>query len=108
VTKLGSLRVLGQPEPNELKDIRLVGRYAIGADWADNHSSIYPFEQLRRECPCGACAALASLTDEMAWPAAIKRAPEGLRVEWSDAHTSLYPYRALRALCRCAGCTGGH
>jgi DUF971 family protein len=108
MTRLGALRIIGQPEPHELRALHLVGRYAIGADWADNHSSIYPFEQLRRECPCGACAALPALTDEMTWPGAIKRAPEGLRVEWSDAHTSVFPYAQLRALCRCAGCTGGH
>jgi DUF971 family protein len=108
VTKLGALRILGQPEPNELRDLHLVGRYAIGADWADNHSSIYPFEQLRRACPCGGCAALVALSDDSAWPSAIKRTPEGLRVEWADTHVSLFPYPELRALCRCAGCTGGH
>jgi DUF971 family protein len=108
MTKLGPLRIFGQPEPHDLKDLRLVGRYAMGADWADNHGSIYPFEQLRRACSCGACTELAALTDEMAWPSAIKRLPEGVRVEWSDAHVSLFPYRQLRALCRCAACTGGH
>jgi DUF971 family protein len=108
MTKLGALRILGQPEPNQVADLRLVGRYAIGVDWADQHNSIYPFEQLRRECPCGECGAPQALTDEMTWPSAIKRTPEGLRLEWSDAHTSLFPYPRLRGLCRCAGCTGGH
>lgn len=88
--------------------MHLVGRYALGADWADSHGSIFPFQGLRRDCPCGDCGALQALTPEMAWPSAIKRTPTGLRIEWSDGHASLYPYRALRALCRCAGCTGGH
>ena len=108
MTKLGSLRILGQPDPEELKSVHLVGRYALGADWADSHGSIFPFDRLRRDCPCGVCGGLDTLSPEMAWPRAINRPPEGLRVEWSDDHTSVYPYPALRALCRCAACTGGH
>jgi len=106
-TKVG-LRILGQPDPNVPKDVHLVGRYALGVDWADNHGSIYPFDRLRRDCACDACAALDSLTQAMAWPQEIKRTDEGLRVTWGDAHVSLYPYPALRGLCRCASCTGGH
>jgi DUF971 family protein len=105
--KLGALPIVGQPNPCEPKDVHLVGRYAVGTTWADNHASIYPFDRLRQDCPCGACADLA-LTREMTWPSEIKKTPEGLAVRWSDGHASLYPYAALRALCRCAGCTGGH
>lgn len=105
--KLGALPIVGQPDPSEPKDVHLVGRYAVGTTWADNHASIYPFDRLRQDCPCGACADLA-LTPEMTWPSGIKKTPEGLAVRWSDGHVSLYPYAALRALCRCAGCTGGH
>jgi prepilin-type processing-associated H-X9-DG protein len=77
-------------------------------DWADSHGSIYPFERLRRDCPCGACATLATLTQAMAWPQGIKKTEAGLAVAWADGHASLYPYPELRGLCRCAGCTGGH
>ncbi len=108
MSRLGTLPILGQPNPNEPKDIHLVGRYAVGATWADNHGSIYPFDRLRQDCPCGACGSLATLTPAMTWPDEIRKTPEGLRVGWSDGHTSLYPYSALRALCRCAGCTGDH
>jgi DUF971 family protein len=101
------LPILGQPDPNEPADLHLVGRYAVGVTWRDKHDAIYPFDRLRRDCPCGDCAALEP-TGPMAWPSGIKRTAEGLRVEWSDGHASLYPYAALRALCRCAGCTGGH
>ncbi|PYM19542.1 MAG: hypothetical protein DMD81_03545 [Candidatus Rokuibacteriota bacterium] len=101
------LPLLGQPDPNVPKDVHMVGRYALGVDWADTHGSIYPFERLRQDCPCGTCAE-ASVTPAMAWPAEIARTPGGLRVVWSDRHESLYPYAELRALCRCAGCTGGH
>ena len=37
--------------------IRYVGRYAIRFDWSDGHGTgIYPFDQLRRMCPCAECA----------------------------------------------------
>jgi DUF971 family protein len=104
----GRLPILGQPNPDVPRDVHLVGRYALGVTWADEHGSIYPFEQLRRGCACGACADLASVTPPMAWPEGIKRTDAGLAVTWSDTHTSLYPYAELRALCRCAACTGGH
>lgn len=102
------LPLLGQPDPNVPKDVHLVGRYALGVDWNDQHGSIYPFEPLRRACACGACASLSAVPPAMTWPAEIIRTPGGLRVRWSDGHESLYPYPELRGLCRCAACTGGH
>src|SRR5262249_26855840 len=101
------LPLLGQADPNLLENLHMVGRYALGVDWADHHGSIYPFERLRQDCPCGICGE-ATATSAMAWPAEITRTPAGRRVVWSDRHESLYPYAELRALCRCAGCTGGH
>jgi DUF971 family protein len=100
------LPLLGQPDPERPTDVHLVGRYALGVTWADEHGSIYPFDHLRRACAC--CEALTDLTPEMQWPQEISRQADGLRVVWSDAHASLYLYPALRAACRCAGCTGGH
>jgi DUF971 family protein len=36
--------------------IRYVGRYALQFDWSDSHrTGIYPFDQLRRLCPCDRC-----------------------------------------------------
>jgi DUF971 family protein len=102
------LPLLGQPDPNVPKRVHLVGRYALGVDWADGHGSIYPFEKLRRDCPCPACGSLETVTPAMAWPAEINRTPEGLAVTWSDGHASVYAYAALRGACRCAACTGGH
>jgi DUF971 family protein len=102
------LPLLGQPDPNAPKDVHLVGRYALGVTWGDDHGSIYPFEQLRRGCVCGACQGLGALPEGGGWPAEIQRTDRGLRVAWSDGHESLYPYADLRAGCRCAGCTGGH
>jgi DUF971 family protein len=104
----GFLPIVGQPSPSEVKDLHLVGRYALGVTWGDGHGSIYPFDRLRLDDPASAEAASEPLTTEMQWPRDIKRMPEGLAVTWLDGHRSLYPYAALRALCRCAGCTGGH
>jgi DUF971 family protein len=102
------LPLLGQPDPNSPGDVHLVGRYAVGVTWADGHGSIYPFERLRRDCPCGACAAPEEPPPAAAWPREIRRTPEGLAVTWSDGHQSLYPYATLRGGCLCAACTGGH
>lgn len=102
------LPILGQPNPSEPRDVHLVGRYALGITWADDHGSIYPFDRLRLDDPARREQTEEALTPEMAWPQEIKRLPEALRVTWLDGHESLYPYAALRALCRCAGCTGGH
>src|SRR5262245_45598147 len=103
-----NLPILGQPNPSEPKDVHLVGRYALGVTWADDHSSIYPFDRLRLDDPALKNCQDVQLTHAMSWPRDIKKRPEGLRVTWTDEHESLYPYAELRALCRCAGCTGGH
>ena len=103
-----SIPLLGQPDPNVASDVHLVGRYAVGVTWADQHGSIYPFEALRRACVCGACGSDAELAPTGLWPKDIARIEGGLQVQWTDGHVSVYPYPDLRALCRCAGCTGGH
>jgi DUF971 family protein len=97
-----SIPILGQGDPNRPKSLHLVGRYALGIDWADGHGSIYPFEHLRAACPCGACQGAPPS------PRDIKRLDTVLRVTWVDGHESLLPYVDLRAGCRCAACTGGH
>jgi DUF971 family protein len=103
-----NLPILGQPNPDEPTDVHLVGRYAVGVTWADNHASIYPFERLRLDDPARTGEADERLSSAMTWPRDIKKQPDGLRVTWSDGHESLYPFATLRRLCKCAGCTGGH
>ena len=103
-----SIPILGQGDPNRPKDVHLVGRYALGVDWSDGHGSIYPFEPLRRSCPCGACADLVVSDPSVTWPRELKKLDEGLRVVWSDGHESLLSWPDLRAACRCASCTGVH
>jgi len=102
------LPLLGQPDPYVPKDVHLVGRYALGVTWGDDHGSIYPFAALRQACPCGACAALDAPSASATWPREITRTPGGLHVAWTDAHESVYPYVDLRGGCQCAACKGGH
>jgi len=104
----GRLPILGQPNPDAPRDVHLVGRYALGVTWADDHGSIYPFEPLRRACGCGACGTLGAVAEAATWPESIRRTDAALTVTWADAHASVYPYAELRALCRCAACTGVH
>jgi DUF971 family protein len=108
VNKKLSIPILGQGDPNRPKDVHLVGRYALGVDWADGHGSIYPFEHLRAACPCGACGDASAVATPATWPKDIKKLDTALRIGWADGHESVLPYAELRAGCRCAGCTGGH
>ena len=103
-----SIPILGQGDPNRPRDVHLVGRYALGVDWFDDHGSIYPFEHLRRACPCGACAELRAPAAAATWPRELKKLDDGLRVVWSDGHESVLAWGDLRAACRCASCTGAH
>lgn len=104
------LPLLGQ-DPNAPREVRLVGRYAIGIDWQDGHGSIFPYELLRASCPCAACAApeatgaARTVGDAGVWPTEIKREGGGLRVRWADGHETAFGGRELRQLCRCATCT---
>lgn len=112
-TKGPLLPLFGQ-DPSAPRELRLVGRYALGVDWEDNHGSIYPFGFLRTSCPCPSCAAgaLASAPgpgpESPAWPVEIKREGAGLRIRWQDGHETAFGGRELRRLCRCAACTGAH
>jgi DUF971 family protein len=103
----GPLLPLVGRDPNTPRDVRLVGRYAIGVEWQDDHSSIYPFEFLRAACPCPACEgrSAAPVGDPQAWPVEIKKAGTGLFIVWQDGHETTLGGRELRQLCRCATCT---
>ncbi len=47
------------PGRYDLRDLSLVGSYAMQCAWGDGHSTgIYTWERLRSSCPCDICAAL--------------------------------------------------
>ena len=103
------LPILGA-DPNAPRDLHLVGRYALGINWQDQHGSIYPFTFLRASCagPASLDGGGEPAANEAAWPLEIKQEPSELRIRWQDGHESVLPYRDLRRLCRCAACTGVH
>jgi DUF971 family protein len=62
-TSTSPFRVLG-PEPSaEPSRLEQVGNYALGVTWKDSHHSIFAFDLLRHECPCGECAARRAAED---------------------------------------------
>jgi DUF971 family protein len=96
----GSLLPLVGADPNRIRAVTLVGRYALGVTWEDGHGSIYPFPVLRAACACEQCPAAPA-----PWPVEIHREAAALRVRWQDGHVSDLPHRMLRARCPCAQCT---
>lgn len=111
------MRPLGQTDPADI-DINIPSR-VMTIQWGDGHRSIYPFDLLRKECPCAVCresrtAAAAdpfkvvtsavrpgqvSVTDaeKVGWYA--------LRFVWNDTHdTGIYSYDYLRSICPCEVC----
>lgn len=54
----GPLRMVKGPQKGAITitALRPVGAYAVQIVWSDGHDSgIYPFERLRRDCPCPDC-----------------------------------------------------
>jgi len=93
--------------PPRIRGLNEVGRYAIGIQWTDGHDSIFPLENLRRYCPCNACAG--GVQGEIS--AAAQRLLQLSRLGdaavylgWVDGHETLYTTAQLRETCRCALC----
>jgi DUF971 family protein len=97
-----------KPKNPKIKGLNEVGRYAIGVQWADGHDSIYPLENLRRECPCQPCAdgpsAGEPAADARRLTKLARMGEQALFLQWSDGHETIYTTRQLRELCRCAHC----
>jgi DUF971 family protein len=95
-------------EKYEIQKLGVAGYYALDVGWGDGHGSIYPFRDLRPQCPCDSCRA--APTDDgdprVRTPTEIAREGGVVRIRWEDGHESRYPVRLLRDLCRCALCAG--
>ncbi len=92
--------------------------------WHNGHESLYPFDLLRKECPCALCAeqreaapkqpALTVLTGPVVKAGEVQAKevkPIGryaINFVWSDGHDSgIYSFAYLRSLCPCAACKTG-
>lgn len=106
------------PDPAEIQLDR-EGRELVIL-WQDGHRSAYPFDFLRKECPCALCSELrrkreqgelAVITGPVVRPgeASIEAyTPVGryaLNFAWNDGHnTGIYSFDLLRAICPCEAC----
>jgi DUF971 family protein len=91
--------------------------------WQDGHASVYPFDLLRKECPCALCNDLRSKAPASGGPSLAVLSGPVLKVGevqvnevspigryaisflWSDGHDSgIYAFEYLRELCPCPAC----
>ncbi|MFQ5848358.1 MAG: gamma-butyrobetaine hydroxylase-like domain-containing protein [Candidatus Methylomirabilales bacterium] len=90
--------------------------------WRDGHESHYPYDDLRKVCPCADCrtgerpqqGGLQVLTGPVVRHGEVRIvqvSPVGryaLSFTWSDGHsTGIYSFDFLRRLCPCAACGSG-
>jgi DUF971 family protein len=110
------------PDATHIERLTEVGRYALGVLWGDHHDSIMPYRNLRRACPCDACAAAPQDAPPDARPDARPDAPvpgdaerlarvellgeQSVFLRWADGHETVLLVDELRDLCRCARCIG--
>ncbi len=77
--------------------------------WADGHTSVYSFTELRLACPCAHCDADRDSVEAAADINVLNVAEVGhyaLRFTWSDGHdTGIYAYDYLRGMCSCKTCS---
>ena len=98
-------------------------RRELAIRWQDGHESVYPFDLLRKECPCALCNEQRSKAAASAGPnltvltgpvlktgeVTVKEvSPVGryaINFTWSDGHASgIYAFDYLRGLCPCPVC----
>lgn len=107
-------------EPRELKPRNLaVTSQELAIAWGDGHESYFPFDELRRNCPCALCrtegqkAAREGPLRMVRGPAAgastiVRFLPVGayaVQIVWSDGHDEgIYSFEALRRACPCPEC----
>jgi DUF971 family protein len=106
------------PDPKSFKprNIAIAGR-ELALAWADGHESYFPFDDLRRNCPCALCRGQREAPPD---PLRIVKAPASgeisiarlvpvgvyaVQIVWSDGHdTGIHAFEALRAACPCPDC----
>lgn len=90
-------------------------------EWADGHTSRYPFGLVRAACPCATCRGghenMRSEPDPEVYSMVIADSPRtqlrkiepvgsyALTIEWEDGHHfGIFNWHYLRALCPCEIC----
>ncbi|MFQ5894403.1 MAG: gamma-butyrobetaine hydroxylase-like domain-containing protein [Nitrospinota bacterium] len=91
----------------------------LRVEWADGHQSAFPFEYLRKLCPCATCREEREAARQnplhllrvapTEGPLDVRQASQvghyALQFVWSDGHgTGIYSYDFLRAICPCEEC----
>ena len=98
-------------------------RRELAIRWQDGHDSVYPFDLLRRECPCALCNEQRNKASASSGPSltvltgpVLKTGEVGvtevssvgryaINFAWSDGHNSgIYSFDYLRGLCPCRVC----
>jgi DUF971 family protein len=117
---------MNQPGVTDPADIRVNREQrTLTIRWVDGHESLYPFDLLRKECPCALCnerrakvpapghlmlTVLSGPVVRAGEVQATKVAPVGryaINFAWSDGHDSgIYSFEYLRELCPCPSCAG--
>ena len=110
-----------EKDPRALKprNIAVCGR-ELALAWADGHESYYPFDQLRRDCPCALCRDQ-SRKEPSRDPLRVVSGPSlkelsisrllpvgayAVQIVWSDGHdTGIYTFESLRHDCPCEACS---
>jgi len=103
------------------RNVAVAGR-ELAIAWADGHESYYPFDDLRKRCPCAACRARPGV-DSVAGPLRVVQGPRpgelrivdlrpvgayAVQIVWSDGHdTGIHSFETLRRECPCPECAGG-
>lgn len=91
-------------------DLQVIGA-ELAIRWPDGKESYLPLEQLRRRCPCAACAGEPGLTKSVA-AAGIELKSDSFRLKgmqtvggyaiqptWEDGHgTGIYSWEYLRSI----------
>jgi len=98
------------------RNIAIAGR-ELALAWADGHESYFPFDDLRRACPCALCRGQRDAPPD---PLRIVKAPASgevtiarlvpvgayaVQIVWSDGHdTGIHSFESLRVACPCPDC----
>jgi len=92
-------------------------------NWADGHTSVYPFALVRHACPCAECRGghdnMRSEPDPLVFTLPDEDIPAtrihnleavgtyAITIEWEDGHHyGIYNWHYLRDLCPCPACRG--